>query len=327
RNYNLGSLVTFKWIARHYVNEIVMNPSLTYRFMRKDIREKFMIDISIGQCKRAKQCALYEHGEGLIEHYGRLWEYRQAVLETNPGSTCHLDVDFNNDGQPVFQRMYVCFKGVKDGWIAGCRKGRDGNNQMYPIAWAVVDVENKNKWCWFLSLLADDLDLQDGLGVTIISDSHKGLIEAVVLGAAASTIEQDFTRYMEHIRQLDPQAYRYLMEREPERWSKAYFQTGKSCASFENGISESFNAQIIDARGKPIISMLEDIRVYIMQRNWSMSKLAATLNDNITPSIRKHLEELKEKQRKWRVLPSGYQVVIPDLIQWVYNVGLHIAKV
>ncbi|GKC07159.1 hypothetical protein Tco_0998769 [Tanacetum coccineum] len=101
RNYNLGSLVTFKWIARHYVNEIIMNPSLTYRFMREDIREKFMIDVSIGQCKRAKQCALYEHGEGLIEHYGRLWEYRQAVLESNPGSTCHLDVDFNDDGQPV----------------------------------------------------------------------------------------------------------------------------------------------------------------------------------------------------------------------------------
>ncbi|GJW88508.1 hypothetical protein Tco_0163848 [Tanacetum coccineum] len=115
---------------------------------------------------------------------------------------------------------------------------------------------------------------------------------------AASTIEQDFTRYIEQTRQLDPEAYRYLMEREPERWSKAYFQTGRSCASFENGISESFDAQIIDARGKPIISMLEDIRVYIMQRNWSMSKLAATLNDNITPSIRKHLEELKEKQRK-----------------------------
>ncbi|GKC84367.1 hypothetical protein Tco_1140084, partial [Tanacetum coccineum] len=73
--------------------------------------------------------------------------------------------------------------------------------------------------------------------------------------AAALTIKQDFTRYMEHIRQLDPEAY-------------------------------SFNAQIIDTRGTPIIFMLEDIRVYIMQRNWSMSKLAATLNDNITLSIR-----------------------------------------
>ena len=88
----------------------------------------------------------------------------------------------------------MCFKGVKDGWLSGCRKvigidgcfithmckgelltamGRDGNNQMYPIAWAVVDVENKNNWCWFLSLLVDDLQLDNGLGLTILSDSHK----------------------------------------------------------------------------------------------------------------------------------------------------------
>ena len=194
RNYNIGSLVTYKWIAKQYANEIVMNPSMTYKFMREDIREKFMIDVSQSQCKRAKQCALYEHKGGLIEHYGKLWEYRQAILDSNPGSTCHLDVDFNDQGQPYFTRMYVCFKGIKDGWIAGCRRvigidgcfithmcrgelltamGRDANNQMYPIAWAVVDVENKNNWCWFLSLLADDLYLKEGAGVTIISDAHK----------------------------------------------------------------------------------------------------------------------------------------------------------
>ncbi|GJZ63343.1 hypothetical protein Tco_0619764 [Tanacetum coccineum] len=177
-------------------------------------------------------------GRGLIEHYERIWKYKQAVLESNPRSTCHLEVSFNDDGQPVFQRIHVCFKGIKNEWIARCRKvigidgcfithmckgeiltamGRDGNNQMYPIAWAIVDVENKNNWCWFLSLLGDDLDLQEGLGVTIISDHHK-----VVMGATASTSEQDFKRYNR--------------------------SDSKSCASFENGISKSFNAQILDAR-------------------------------------------------------------------------------
>ena len=51
--------------------------------------------------------------------------------------------------------------------------GRDANNQMYPIAWAVVRVENSENWMWFLSLLQDDLALNDGTGITIISDSHK----------------------------------------------------------------------------------------------------------------------------------------------------------
>ncbi|GKE34430.1 calcium/proton exchanger, partial [Tanacetum coccineum] len=155
RDYNMGTLVTFRWIARHYASEIIMNPAITYNYMKDDIREKFMVDVSLSQCKRAKQCALYEHDGGLIEHYGKVWEYIQAILESNPGSACHIDVD-----------LLVAM-------------GRDGNNQMFPIAWAVVDIENINNWCWFLLLLVDDLELENGLALTVISDSHKGLIEVV----------------------------------------------------------------------------------------------------------------------------------------------------
>ncbi|GKA19588.1 calcium/proton exchanger [Tanacetum coccineum] len=200
RNYNMGPLVTFRWIARHYARDIILNLAISYKFIREDIREKYMVDVSLGQCKRAKQCALYEHDGCLIEHYRKLWDYQQAVLDSNPGLTCHLDVDVHDNGQNCFHRFYACFKGVKDGWLSGCRKviridgsfithvckgeeltvmGRDENNQMYPIAWSVVDVEKTNNWCWFLSLLADDLQLEEGLRLTIISDSHKGLIDAV----------------------------------------------------------------------------------------------------------------------------------------------------
>jgi len=51
--------------------------------------------------------------------------------------------------------------------------GRDANNHVYPIAWAVVDVENKANWQWFLELLVDDIGIGDGGGLTIISDQHK----------------------------------------------------------------------------------------------------------------------------------------------------------
>ncbi|GJU97306.1 hypothetical protein Tco_1326577 [Tanacetum coccineum] len=32
------------------------------------------------------------------EHYSKLWEYRQVVLESNLGSICHLDIDEHEDG-------------------------------------------------------------------------------------------------------------------------------------------------------------------------------------------------------------------------------------
>ena len=83
---------------------------------------------------------------------------------------------------------------MKDGWSAGCRKvigldgcflkgtcrgelltamGRDGNNQMYPIAWAVVNVENTDNLQWFLACVCEDLTLNFGMYMTIISDGHK----------------------------------------------------------------------------------------------------------------------------------------------------------
>ncbi|GJV82319.1 hypothetical protein Tco_1522217 [Tanacetum coccineum] len=56
----------------------------------------------------------------------------EAVLESNPRSTCHLDVE-DDEGIAYFKRFYVCFKGLKDGWNAGCRRviGIDGCSYPY----------------------------------------------------------------------------------------------------------------------------------------------------------------------------------------------------
>nr|GEX76153.1 hypothetical protein [Tanacetum cinerariifolium] len=195
KNYNLGSLVTYRWIAHHYAKQLIADPFIPTLKMKTDIREKFLINVSLGQCKRAKQRALFDYEGGLKEQYGRLWVYRQAILNSNLGSTCRLDDEETESGHYYFRRIYVCFKGVKEGWLAGCRKmigldgcflkyacsrellvamGRDANNQMYRIAWAVVKVENNDYWCWFISLMQEDLHLETGEGLTIISDSHKG---------------------------------------------------------------------------------------------------------------------------------------------------------
>ncbi|GJX21073.1 hypothetical protein Tco_0223750 [Tanacetum coccineum] len=216
--------------------------------MRDDIIQKFMIDVSLGQCTRAKQLALFDNEGGLIEHYGKLYHYRQTLLESNLGSICRLDVDQSANGSVTFRRIYICFKGVKDGWLAGCRKV-----------------------------------------------------------ATSCTLEQQFVQIMDQIKQLDEGAYDYLIQRNPNSWSMAFFEMDRRCAAFENEISKSFNRAILIPRHKPIITMLEEIRLYIMQRLAAMNKVAFSLEDRITPSIRKRLEILKEKQREWTVFPSGFQ--------------------
>ncbi|GJS16432.1 hypothetical protein Tco_0410904 [Tanacetum coccineum] len=103
RNYNLGSLVTYKWIAHHFAKEIIADPFIPLLKMKAAIREKFLINVSLGQCKRAKQRALYDFEGGLKEHYARLWEYRQAILDTNLGSTCIVDDEETEYGNTYFR--------------------------------------------------------------------------------------------------------------------------------------------------------------------------------------------------------------------------------
>ena len=50
------------------------------------------------------------------------------------------------------------------------------NNHIYVIAYAIVDVENKDNWKWFLSLLQNDLGQHTQHGWNFISDMQKVLL-------------------------------------------------------------------------------------------------------------------------------------------------------
>nr|KAJ0201399.1 hypothetical protein LSAT_V11C600338250 [Lactuca sativa] len=173
--------------------------------------------------------------------------------------------------------------------------GRDANNNMFSLAWAVVTVENKETWKWFLDLLIHDIDKGNRNELTLISDGHKGLIEAIkervphaehrlcarhILAnfnskfkgehfikpfwrVVKATTKQRHEAAMQEIKELDRGAFDYLMKRDPKCYCRA-FQEGVFCDVVENGISESFNAEIVEAGHKPIIAILEDIRVYVI---------------------------------------------------------------
>ena len=75
-----------------------------------------------------------------------------------------------------------CFlKGYYGGQILAAI-GRDPNDQMMPIAFAVVEGETKDSWSWFLELLISDLG---GTRIcktyTFISDQQKVLTNFILL--------------------------------------------------------------------------------------------------------------------------------------------------
>ena len=50
---------------------------------------------------------------------------------------------------------------------------KDGNGQIYPVAWAVVPIECKVTWSWFLRVLRDDLEMGNGEGFVLMTDMQK----------------------------------------------------------------------------------------------------------------------------------------------------------
>nr|KAJ0199750.1 hypothetical protein LSAT_V11C600305310 [Lactuca sativa] len=191
--------------------------------------------------------------------------------------------------------MYLFLKGACKGELL-TTIGRDANNQ------AVADIENKANWKWFLELLTKDLNLQDGGGFIVISDQHKGLLEAtkevlpnvehrqcarhiyanfrktytgvefknMFWAASFSTVESEFLRKMDDIKEVNYSAYEHLLARHPQTWCMAYFRTEVACEAVENGIAECFNAIILDARKKPLLGLFEEIRFYMMDRFYHM---------------------------------------------------------
>jgi len=64
-----------------------------------------------------------------------------------------------------------CFlKGPNGGQLLAV-VGRDGNDQMYPIAFAVVEGETKEAWAWFFKQLLEDIGTNQRW--TFMSDQQK----------------------------------------------------------------------------------------------------------------------------------------------------------
>ncbi|KAL0459168.1 UNVERIFIED_CONTAM: hypothetical protein Slati_0544000 [Sesamum latifolium] len=123
---------------------------------------------------------------------------KAEIRATNPGSTVIIGTD-QQMREERFNRFYVCFGALKRGFKAGCRSiigwdgchlkgphggilltaiGVDPNNNLFPIAYAVVNKECRETCEWFLIVLKHDLNVVRDYESTFMSDKQKGLMQA-----------------------------------------------------------------------------------------------------------------------------------------------------
>ena len=118
--------------------------------------------------------------------------------------------------------------------------------------------------------------------------------------AAKSSTRIEFTNIMEKVKNLSDSAYTWLLNCDPHVWSRAFFATNTKCINVENNMSEAFNGFLGEAREKPILNLLHDIRLKVMGRvEKNMKEVMKNPEDLLCPRIRKKLEENKRQYRFW----------------------------
>ncbi|XP_025650745.1 uncharacterized protein [Arachis hypogaea] len=224
-----------------------------------------------------------------------------------------------------------CFlKGYYDGQLLSA-VGQDGNNHFFVIAYAVVPNECKDTWKWFLTQLQHDLGDSTERGWNFISDQQKDIFprafhrncvlhiwknfieqfkdqqtKQLVWDCARCTTEIEFKAAMEKLKQISVLAWEYLDRFDPATWSKAFFSPGPMVDNITNNMCEVWNAKIVAYRGKPILTMCEDLRCYLMRKMAAHKKKLEKHVGALAPVQQKRLDDfIKPKSHNWIAIWDG----------------------
>ncbi|XP_012850789.1 PREDICTED: uncharacterized protein LOC105970499 [Erythranthe guttata] len=318
-NYNNTSIKS-GWIGKTFVKKLKENPKLGTSEFRNEVCTTLKANVSRSQAYRAKQKALKLIQGTLEEQFSKIRDYCQELDRSNPGSTVRMQL--NDENRPVVGVDGCWLKGNHGGQLLSA-VGLDPNNNIYPIAYAIVESETKESWMWFLNMLNIDLNFSENEHTwTFMSDKQKGLIPAfetlfptaenrycvrhlhsnmkrdgftglaiksALWAAARATRVEEFQRRMQELKEIDENAYIWLAKKPPQNWSRSHFTTYPKCDILLNNMCECFNSFILDAREKPIISLLESIRNLLMTRIQINREKALKWDGPLCPKIKQVL--------------------------------------
>ncbi|XP_051144006.1 uncharacterized protein LOC127260335 [Andrographis paniculata] len=196
----------YKYLGRRIKDMVVDNPDKSIPALKKIIRREVRVEVTMYKVYPVKRHALELIKGSTSEQYERLYDYCAIVCKFNPSRSCILSVD-RGVSPLVLKQMYYCLAALREAFKADCRTiigldgcflkgiykgqlltavGRDPNENIYPIAFAFVEIEKYETWDWFLERLLRDLGDSRTGEWSFISDRQKGLVEAIAERASGA---------------------------------------------------------------------------------------------------------------------------------------------
>ncbi|XP_043700384.1 uncharacterized protein LOC122651119 [Telopea speciosissima] len=241
-------------------------------------------------------------------------------------------------------------KGMYDGVFLSAI-ALDGNNGLFPIALGVVEAECKDSWLWFLDSLYIALhSTADHIPhLTFMSDKQKGLMDAIAIKFPGYSVRhcsrhlyQDFKtafpgtllrnifwtaskayrfdqfqKAMNDMKDLHPEAHEWLVKNPPSTWSRHAFDFGVKSDHVTNNMTESFNQWIASLRDKPIVILIDQMRVQMMTKFQQRYASGCNYQGKITPNINK-LDSISNAGRSCTGYGAGlYEFEVNDGVSTV----------
>ncbi|KAG0498944.1 hypothetical protein HPP92_003635 [Vanilla planifolia] len=368
---------TRQWLTSIIKEKLHDSPQCKPKEIVRELYEDYGVSLTYSQVWRGREVAQKELYSNLKETYSLLPWYCERILETNPGSVAILYTSLDYK----FRRLFVSYHASLHGFEHGCRPlvfldriplksnnqckllaaaSVDGNDAIFPIAFAVVEDETCDSWLWFLAQLKCALAKPRPL--TFISNRQKGLDEAVTQvfpdsyhsyclhqliedfkvelkrgpwsqqqkdamaddftrAAQACTIE-DFNASIAGIRCVSAEVAEWVLASKPENWSDALFR-GARYDHLSSNIVDSFANWIPAKCEASVVLIVDAIQNKLMET--MRSRLAAAdawVGGVLTPCMEQKLQKEMSKARKLNVLCSSDTVFeVRGNTIYVVNVG------
>ena len=222
--------------------------------------------------------------------------------------------------------------------------GIDANDQVIPLAWALVPIEDASWWNWFLRYLKLCYPVMDTEDYTFISDREKGIAQAIpeqfnhsihlhccqhiadnlqqrfgnkvrplFWQAARAKTRDSFESKMKEIQVQSKPAFEYLMAIKKTLWTTAY-KTYPRFGHDTSNIIESVNSSWDGIRQLPPLLAMDAIYSKCMKMVYDRLHIPQKSPLLADIPMAKFQARLKTSQRYY-VSPSSnniYQVEIPE---------------
>ncbi|XP_010495597.1 PREDICTED: uncharacterized protein LOC104772711 [Camelina sativa] len=308
------------------------------------VLEDLKVSASYSKCWRAREKAIEDLFGCDEESYYNLAEYLHLLKLANPGTVTNIKIEIEEDGSERLLYTFLAFGASIQGFsklrrvllvdgahLTGKYKGvlltasgQDGNFQVFPLAFAVVDSEDDDAWTWFFEKV--ERIIADSKTLTIISNRHQSIYVAKKRGFLLAHHGACIVHLARNVnakfhnkglaKLVTNAAYAFTIG---SFGQCMYILEGDRYNLMTSNIAETLNKALWKVRASPIVELLKFIRDMLTRWFNAWRKKSAKHKELVTPKVdrqmtKKHhvLLDLKKctcKQYDQVKVPCGHAML------------------